>query len=224
MHEQRGATLAEYALLVGLVAIVCVGAVTLLGHRSRATVDEVASRVDSGHRDAGSTPTDGTGDGGGGVTPTSTTTVTSTTISTTTTAPTTSTTAPATTTTLAGGPAPAVPGPEFPADSGFVPPEQVIEGLDWHLDTALVLRSDDGSPLRSTDATVEIWRHVYTTYGWRWVRSLVPVTTGADGTTPFATPAYRAWGSNAVDRLVVTIIDVDDASWDGVRGTLDVSI
>ncbi|HMQ27065.1 MAG TPA: hypothetical protein PKA98_13830, partial [Acidimicrobiales bacterium] len=92
------------------------------------------------------------------------------------------------------------------------------------VETGMVLWSQDGTPLRDTDATVEIWRHVLTRYGWRWARSLVPVTTGADGTVPFTTPEYPGWGSNAVDRVVVRIVSVDDPSWDGSIGQLDVSI
>lgn len=243
MHDQRGATLAEYALLVGLVALVCLGAITVLGLRSKDTVEEVSAQVDRGERppgdgdggggggggrgggtaDGGSGGDGGTGDSSGdGVTTTTTTTTTSTTTTTTTTAPPPTTTTPgATTSTTVDAP---LPGSDYPLESGFADATRVVDGLDWRVETGMVLWSQDGTPLRDTDATVEIWRHVLTRYGWRWARSLVPVTTGSDGTVPFTTPEYPGWGSNAVDRVVVRIVSVDDPAWDGSIGTLDVSI
>lgn len=237
MHDQRGATLAEYALLVGLVALVCLGAITLLGLRSKDTVEEVSAQVDRGE----APPADGgggggggggsgdggggsSGDGGGGSSGDGATTTTPSPTTTTTTAPpTTTTTPPAATTSTTTAAAP-VPGSGYPDESGFAEASPVVDGLEWRVETGLVLWSQDGTPLRDTEATVEIWRHVLTRYGWRWARSLVPVTTGSDGTTPFTTPGYPGWGSNAVDRVVVRIVSVDDPAWDGSVGDLDVSI
>lgn len=235
MHDQRGATLAEYALLVGLVALVCLGAITLLGLRSKDTVEEVSAQVDGGEAPpgdddgggGGGSSDDGGGGGssgdGGGSTGDGVTTTTTTTPTTTKPPPTTTTTTTpgATTSTTVSAP---LPGSDYPTESGFAEGTPVVDGLEWRVETGVVLWSQDGTPLRDTDATVEIWRHVLTRYGWRWVRSLVPVTTGSDGTAPFTTPEYPGWGSNAVDRVVVRIVSVDDPSWDGSIGELDVSI
>lgn len=239
MHDQRGATLAEYALLVGLVALVCLGAITVLGLRSKDTVEEVSAQVDRGETPPGGGNGAGDGDGGiddggggggiddGGGAQGGTTTTSTTAATTTTSTPTTTTTQPLTTTTAdpstpTTAPLPA-PGEDYPTESGFADPDLVVEGLDWRVETGLVLWADDGTPLRDTDATVEIWRHVLTRYGWRWARSVVPVTTGADGTAPFSTPDYPGWGSGEVDRVVIRIVSVDDPSWDGSSGDLDVT-
>lgn len=42
---ERGASLVEYALLVALIAVVVIGAVTLLGNTTRTTFSGVASSV-----------------------------------------------------------------------------------------------------------------------------------------------------------------------------------
>ena len=44
-HNERGASLVEYALLVALIAVVCVGAVTFLGNNTRNTVDRGANGI-----------------------------------------------------------------------------------------------------------------------------------------------------------------------------------
>jgi pilus assembly protein Flp/PilA len=43
--DDRGASLVEYALLVALIAIVCVAAMTLLGDSSSSKFDEVGSSI-----------------------------------------------------------------------------------------------------------------------------------------------------------------------------------
>ncbi|MCB1013639.1 MAG: hypothetical protein KDB10_00780 [Acidimicrobiales bacterium] len=230
MREQRGATLTEYALMVALVAIVCLGALAVLGRRSADTVDEAAAKIDADH---GSTVPGGGGGGGGGggvarggsgggggggggdgATTTTAPVPTTAPPTTTTTPPTTA--APSTTTTAPQ------PGDEFPEDSGFIDGEQVWSGSEWRLHTALVLRAPNGAPLADTDATVQQWRHVRTSYGWTWIRTLVPVTTGPDGTVTFVTdPAFPAWGNGAADRIVLSIVAVDHSAWDQSSGTLD---
>ncbi len=43
---ERGASLVEYALLVALIAVVCIAAVTLLGSSASAKFSEVSSAID----------------------------------------------------------------------------------------------------------------------------------------------------------------------------------
>ncbi len=43
---ERGASLVEYALLVALIAVVCIGAVTLLGRSANDKFSEVNSALD----------------------------------------------------------------------------------------------------------------------------------------------------------------------------------
>ena len=42
----RGASLVEYALLVALIAVVCIGAVTVLGTNAASKFDSVGSHID----------------------------------------------------------------------------------------------------------------------------------------------------------------------------------
>ncbi len=46
-RTERGASLVEYALLVGLIAIVCIGAVTVLGSNSSSKFSKVGSAIGS---------------------------------------------------------------------------------------------------------------------------------------------------------------------------------
>lgn len=46
MNDERGATAVEYALMVGLIAAVIVGAVTLLGDNISGLFGETADQVD----------------------------------------------------------------------------------------------------------------------------------------------------------------------------------
>ena len=45
-QEERGASLVEYALLVALIAVVCIVAVTLLGRSASSKFSEVGSSLD----------------------------------------------------------------------------------------------------------------------------------------------------------------------------------
>jgi len=63
-NADRGASLAEYALLVGLVAIVAIGALRLLGDRTSDSFDDVAAATVAGTGDTG--PSSGGGGNGGG--------------------------------------------------------------------------------------------------------------------------------------------------------------
>jgi pilus assembly protein Flp/PilA len=44
-RDERGASLIEYALLVGLIAIVCVGAVTFLGGSLQGMYDTIGNSI-----------------------------------------------------------------------------------------------------------------------------------------------------------------------------------
>jgi pilus assembly protein Flp/PilA len=43
--DERGASLVEYALLVALIAVVCIAAVTILGGNARDKFDKVGSSI-----------------------------------------------------------------------------------------------------------------------------------------------------------------------------------
>ena len=43
--DERGATLVEYALLVALIAVVCIIAITFLGNTASSKFDEVGSSI-----------------------------------------------------------------------------------------------------------------------------------------------------------------------------------
>ncbi len=46
-HEERGASLVEYALLLVLIAVVAIGALTLLGHTVANTFNNVANSINN---------------------------------------------------------------------------------------------------------------------------------------------------------------------------------
>ena len=45
-NDERGASLVEYALLVALIAVVCIVAVTFLGRNAESKFNEVGSKID----------------------------------------------------------------------------------------------------------------------------------------------------------------------------------
>lgn len=45
-QDERGASLVEYALLVALIAVVCIGAVTILGGNAESKFSEVGSSIE----------------------------------------------------------------------------------------------------------------------------------------------------------------------------------
>jgi pilus assembly protein Flp/PilA len=45
VRSERGASLVEYALLVGLIAIVCVGAVSFLGGKEKGKFSSIGSMI-----------------------------------------------------------------------------------------------------------------------------------------------------------------------------------
>jgi pilus assembly protein Flp/PilA len=44
-NDERGASLVEYALLVALIAVVCIAAITLLGGNASSKFDSVATSI-----------------------------------------------------------------------------------------------------------------------------------------------------------------------------------
>jgi pilus assembly protein Flp/PilA len=44
-RTERGASLVEYALLVALIAVVCIGAVTLLGNSAKSTLSSAGNTI-----------------------------------------------------------------------------------------------------------------------------------------------------------------------------------
>jgi pilus assembly protein Flp/PilA len=44
-RDERGASLVEYALLVALIAVICIGAVTLLGQNANSSLTSAASTL-----------------------------------------------------------------------------------------------------------------------------------------------------------------------------------
>ena len=45
IRSERGASLVEYALLVALIAVVCIAAVTALGGRAKSNFSSVSTRI-----------------------------------------------------------------------------------------------------------------------------------------------------------------------------------
>jgi len=45
MRSERGASLVEYALLVALIAVVCIAAVTTLGRRASSNFSSISGRI-----------------------------------------------------------------------------------------------------------------------------------------------------------------------------------
>jgi pilus assembly protein Flp/PilA len=48
INDEEGAAIPEYALLVALIAAVCIGAITLLGGKAKDTFDEVSKQLPGG--------------------------------------------------------------------------------------------------------------------------------------------------------------------------------
>jgi pilus assembly protein Flp/PilA len=48
INDERGASLVEYALLVALIAVVCIAAVTFLGESASSKFDSVGDSINAG--------------------------------------------------------------------------------------------------------------------------------------------------------------------------------
>lgn len=216
MGRERGATLAEGALLVGLVALVVLGALTVLGRNSSDRLDEAARSTDTpagddGGAPSGSPPTPtappdvtvpggsgggdaGSGDPTGGDGPVTTTT------------PTTTTAAPL--------------DDSFPTTTGFTVPTVETAGDAWRASADLVVRSSTGAPVPGATVTVDIRRRERVGGRWRWNTRTVVVDTGADGTVSVASLDWPVTGANRVSQVTFVVRDVDVDDWDGQQGTV----
>lgn len=45
IRDERGASLVEYALLLALIAVICIGAITLIGNNASNKLSQVASNL-----------------------------------------------------------------------------------------------------------------------------------------------------------------------------------
>ena len=45
IKDERGASLVEYALLLALIAVVCIGAITLIGNSAKSKLSDVGSNL-----------------------------------------------------------------------------------------------------------------------------------------------------------------------------------
>ena len=45
LQDEEGATMVEYALMVALIAAICIGAVTLLGGKANSTFNNTANKL-----------------------------------------------------------------------------------------------------------------------------------------------------------------------------------
>lgn len=45
IHDERAATMVEYALMIALIAIVCIAAVELIGTNAKAKFDQAAQEI-----------------------------------------------------------------------------------------------------------------------------------------------------------------------------------
>lgn len=229
MGDERGVTAVEWGLLVAVIAVVCLGALKLLGDSSSESFDEVAVATGSsggsssggGGGGSGGGGSSGGGGGGGG-SPTSTTSPsTSTTAAptTTTVAPTTTTSAPATTTTTL----PPL-GPGYPSTSGFAAADVQTSGGSWRAETSLVIRAEDGTPLPGTTATVRIWRRERRGNGWRWESSTVQVTTGANGAVDLDSGSWPRWGGDRVSQVHFELLGTNHPDWDGEEHSVSANL
>jgi Flp pilus assembly pilin Flp len=193
--RHRGATVAEYALLVGLVAVAVLAAVTHLGRAASERVGETATRVGQDTGAGGSTTPPPSGGSSTSTTSTSTPATTSTTTSTTTTT--------------------TVPPASGPIAAGFGEPAVFSNGWSWSAESELTIVGADGRPLASVDATVQVWRHQRWFGTYHWVKETVEVTTGPDGTVLVGSDTLPLSGSYPVDEVRFDLYDVDHPSWDG---------
>lgn len=45
IHDERGASLVEYALLLALIAVLCIGAISLIGSGAKKTLSSAGSQL-----------------------------------------------------------------------------------------------------------------------------------------------------------------------------------
>jgi Flp pilus assembly pilin Flp len=203
---ERGASLIEYALLVGAITVVLIGAVKVVGNHSSESTAAAATAM-STPSGAGNPAPEGGGDGdggggsgGGGGAATTTTTST---------APT-PTTSPPTPTTA----------PEPEPTSGSVGLEDVTvarSGSNWTAETTVSIVDDTGQPVAGATVEVTVRYRERQWYGYEWQEESVQVETGADGTADLGAGPYKRSGSGSVDEIEFVVESAqlpDDLEWD----------
>lgn len=145
--NERGASLAEYALLLAFISVVSIGSIALLGGSASSAFDDAASRIGDpavpaapGDEEPGSPPPPG---GGGGA---PTTVVTTTTLPPET-VPTTQ--PPATTTTTTTPPPP-------PARQTRWEGKATGDAKNWSAEATVTVYGTNGEPLKLNDAHVQV--------------------------------------------------------------------
>jgi Flp pilus assembly pilin Flp len=217
MRSERGASAIEVALLIAVIAIVCIGALKALGGDSddtlveaaEATANEPAAPSGGGSGSGGGST--GGGGGGGGATTTSAAPTTTTTA-----APTTTTSAAPATTTTTMPPL----GSGYPSSSGFqTPTVQTNSNGQKRASTSVVVRGTDGTPIPNATVVVEIARYQRSSSGsFTWKTEQVTLTTGANGAVT-VTPSsyYTTSGTTRVTQMRFTIVSSTASGWDGTK-------
>lgn len=216
----RGASVAEAALVIVLIAIAAAGALSFLGSRSDSSLDEAGKgihRTQAASGSPGGSPGGGTGGGstggssgpGGGGTPTTAPTAT--------TAPSTTptTTRPPTTTTTAPPPA--------PASADLDDAQGVRNGSSrWDASATLQLGADGDPGSMAGTATVQVrWQRS----NGQWSTDTIEVPIDADGRALIESGPYARTGSSRINTVVYTVtgIDLHDGrEWDGEQPSVSI--
>jgi Flp pilus assembly pilin Flp len=207
---ERGASLVEYALLVGVISVVLIAGVKLVGNNSSDSMEGAATAIAAPSGAGGPAP-GGDGGGGGGGGGAGTTTPTSA-------APTPTTSAAPTPTTAPPAPTTA-PAPTATSGSvGIGDVEVVKSGSNWTAETTVSIVDDTGQPV--VGATVDLTVR-YRERGWlgyTWHEESVQVETGPDGTADIgAGPYKRGSGIGSVGQIEFVVKSAalpDDLAWD----------
>lgn len=223
VQSEDGASGVEIALLVAVIAIVCIGAVKALGGGSEGGLTEVAEATagdpssTGGGGGGGGGGAGGGGGTGGGSSGGATTTTAAPTTTTTTAAPTTTTAAPTTTapptTTTTMPPL----GPGYPSTSGFQTPTVQTSGSNKRAQTGVVVRDASGTPVAGASATVTVWYEQRVGNRWVWQSTTITVTTGADGSASVTSAYYPTSGGSRVRAIRFELANSNASGWDGVK-------
>jgi len=209
------------ALLIAVVVIAAAGALSFLGSRSDASLDEAGAGIHetpaasegggtSGGDPGGGSGGSGSGGGGGGSAGTTTTTTPSG-------QPTTTTTTVATTTTTTTTPEPG------PASAGLSGGRGTRNGSSrWDASAKLQLDADDGTGSLAGTATVLVrWQRS----NGQWSSDTIEVPIDADGRASIETGPYARTGSSRVNTVQYRVVGIElheDREWDGDEPTISV--
>lgn len=224
VRSDGGASLAETALVIALVALVAAAVLSFVGSRSDASLDEAGKGIHhspTGHGGGGSGSGSGTGAGGSGDTGGSGSTGGSGGGTTTPPAPSTTTTRPATTTTIA---ATTTTAPPAPATAALDDGRGTRSGSSrWNASADLQLAAE-GAPTGSMSGTATVVVEWWRSNGQRSTQT-IEVSIGADGSAELATGPYNRTGSSRINAVRYTVIEVDlddGRGWDGGRPSIDI--